>query len=702
MRTLRAFAAIALLSLPVHGEEIIRSSRELEAACRENRPNIPFEVCGVVIVSPNVPQGHFMLLSEDGLLTLVDMRPDPAAQTSGACRMGNRVIARGRTEPYAKKHETTANCHDIQVIESDALPDVTPLRIRDFLAGDSVGKPIAALHGILQDAFPDDIDVHHIFAILSDGNDSVHLICNCPRSWLSDFRALLGCDVVATGITVSHDKGNPRHLGPRLKIAGTNAFRIVSRSSGYPSSAPELANGNITDPSVLAKLGPQSVRGTVLATWGRESFLLRPTEGTPVCINLTDGPLPPLYASVEAVGVAETDLCHVTLSRASWQPADLVPTEEPSAEETTLERLFTSGRLRYSAVNVNAHGKTLTVRGTVKNIAHDANGSRKLLLADGEHTILVLCGPDAQGDPPPEEGWRIAVTGVCVKDSDVWRPTVTIPKIRGLFLVTRSDDDFVVLQKTPWWTPARLALAIAVLLALLVATVIWNATLRALVARRSREVVKAQTAKLESEMRIGERTRLAAELHDNTVQNLTAIAYRITAAQGALGDRETEAGRILQVAAKMLKSCRTSLRQCLWDLRNDALNEPDFETAIRRTVETVSGDARLSIRFSGRRDLINDTTAHAVLNILRELVSNATIHGKADAVSIAGEARLGTIRFSVSDNGTGFDPAHRPGQDEGHFGIDGIQERLESLSGRMDIRSSAGNGTYVRITIQRT
>ena len=702
MRVLNACLVFVLLAMPLRGKETIRSPSELNAACRENRRNVPFELSGIVIISPSVPHNTFKLLSGDELVSLVDMRTNLCAKASGDSLFGNRVIVRGRTEPYPPKHITTANCYSLQDISPGPLPETPLMYLRDFLATSNTVSRIVTLRGTLHDVFPDDIDTHNICAVLRDGADSVCLTCFCPRSWLPHFRNLLGCNVVVTGITVNRNDNKPRYLSPRIHISGTNAFRIVSRPSGYPFNVPEFTADNAADPNALAKLSPQIVRGVVLATWGHDSFLIKTAARKTICVNLTEGPLPQVHASVEAVGIAETDLCDITLSRASWRSVASQSVCENEVTQTPLKPLFTTGRLHYAAINVDAHGKTLSVRGTVKNISHDADGSRKLLLADGDHTILVICGPGAQGDPPPEEGWRIAVTGVCVKDSDVWRPTVPIPKIRGLFLVTRSNDDIVVLRKSPWWTPARLAIAIAILLALLVAIVIWNATLRVLVARRSREVIKAQTAKIESELRIDERTRLAADLHDNTVQNLTAIAYRITAAQGALGDREPEVGRLLRIAAKMLKSCRTSLRQCLWDLRNDALNESNFETAIRRTVETVTGDAKLSIRFSGRRDLINDTTAHAILNILRELVSNASVHGGATAVSIAGEARPGVIRFSVSDDGTGFDPTHRPGQDDGHFGLDGISERLESLGGTLDIESSAGKGTYVRITIQPT
>ena len=706
MKVLRMCLASVLFASLAWGEAIVRSPDELRKACKEHRCGVLFEIDAQVVIPAAVPQTDVTLLAEGKLTSVVDMRTNQADGDSRDIRVGDRVIVRGRTEPYPPKHLTTANCYDLQFVAAGSLPDLPPIRVRDFIAEDHAGNRLVALQGSVQDVFPDDIDIQHVCTILRDDTASVILSCRCPRSWLPDFKSLLGCRVIVTGVDAGRQSSTkPRYLGRQVYISGTNAFRVVSRPASYPFNVSEfnaqrVTAGGATDPRALAKLGPQIIRGRVLASWERESFLLKTSDGKAVGVNLAEGPPPRTHASVEAVGIVETDLCDITLSRALWRPVDGLSISEDEAMETSLKSLFSSGRLHYAAINVESHGKTLTVKGTVKSVTQDTDGYRKLLLAEGDYTIPVVCGPDARGNPPPEEGWRIAVTGVCVKDSDVWRPTVPIPKIRGIFLVPRSNDDLVVLRRSPWWTPARFAAASAVLLAAFVVVFVWNVSLRVMIDRRSREVIMAQTEKIKSELRVEERTRLAADLHDNTVQNLTAIAYRITAAQGALSNREPETRRILQVAAKMLKSCRTSLRQCLWDLRNDALNEPDFETAIRRTVEPVAGDAKLSIRFAGRRDLLDDTTAHAILNILRELVSNATMHGEADAVSIAGEFTPEAARFSVRDNGTGFDPIHRPGQDDGHFGLDGIQERLENLNGKIDINSSAGKGTYVRVSIR--
>ena len=78
-----------------------------------------------------------------------------------------------------------------------------------------------------------------------------------------------------------------------------------------------------------------------------------------------------------------------------------------------------------------------------------------------------------------------------------------------------------------------------------------------------------------------------------------------------------------------------------------------------------------------------------------------TRHGEATNIRIAGEVRAGTLNLSVRDDGCGFDVGSRPKQTEGHFGLDGIIERVERLGGTFKIESSPGKGTYALISINR-
>lgn len=579
-------------------------------------------------------------------------------------------------------------------------PPVTAAR--DFLSG-TEDRP-CTLEGNVLGAFFDPADEGFVFLLLDCDGDFVYAPVDTRdrNETVQMLLPLVNHRVRITGrptevLDLPYSRFVTRRL---LHFNPPEDVRVIDGTSRRPFSSPDVD----TSPPALneiASCGARKTRGVVTARWQGNRILLQKANGYSIMVQFRDGiPLPERNAAIEVEGIPETDLYRINLTSATWRNSETKDCAAVAPVLLPLTELFRRGE--HFIINGKHFGKLLTVRGTLKNFATDETGHRRPLIEADGLSIQIDCSEAPQALDRLRIGSFVSATGICVTDTDFWRPSAPFPRIKSIFLVARTPDDLVVLNGPPWWTPFRFVIVLCLMAGVLALILVWNLSLRILIDRRSREVIRAQTAKIESELRIDERTRLAAELHDNTVQNLTAIAYRITAAHGALGDRETEARQILQVAAKMLKSCRTSLRQCLWDLRNDALDEPDFATAIRRTVETVAGDAKLSVRFSGRRDLINDTTAHAILNILRELVSNAIVHGDADSVSIAGEARQGSIRFSVSDNGTGFDPTSRPGQDDGHFGLDGIQERLDGLGGAIDIDSSAGKGTNVRITIHKT
>ena len=95
-----------------------------------------------------------------------------------------------------------------------------------------------------------------------------------------------------------------------------------------------------------------------------------------------------------------------------------------------------------------------------------------------------------------------------------------------------------------------------------------------------------------------------------------------------------------------------------------------------------------------------DTSAHTILCIIRELVSNAIRHGTATQIAVDGDLTDETLRFSVRDNGTGFDPKNVAGPLDGHFGLQGIRDRLDRLGGEMKIESTYGTGTTASMTIR--
>ena len=242
-------------------------------------------------------------------------------------------------------------------------------------------------------------------------------------------------------------------------------------------------------------------------------------------------------------------------------------------------------------------------------------------------------------------------------------------------------------------------MVISILVAALIAVYIWNRILQKLVTRRGRELYREQVAHAIAEFKTGERTRLAVELHDSLSQALAGIACHVAASAKTLVANPTVARRCIETAEKMLNSCRTELRQCLFDLRSDTLEEPDFSVAIKKTLEQLDGKAAINVRFNVPRRRLKDTTAHAILAIVRELTGNAIRHGSATEVKVAGCLDQGCILFSVRDNGSGFDKDNCDGPLQGHFGLEGIRNRLEKMHGTFSIDSKPGEGAKATITI---
>jgi signal transduction histidine kinase len=163
----------------------------------------------------------------------------------------------------------------------------------------------------------------------------------------------------------------------------------------------------------------------------------------------------------------------------------------------------------------------------------------------------------------------------------------------------------------------------------------------------------------------------------------------------------TETIQHLGIVAKTLKSCREELRNCLWDLRNDTLGEKTMNAAITSILSPHIGDTIVTVEFNVPRDIISDSTAHAILRIIRELVQNAIRHGKASVININGHLTENKLLFSIKDNGCGFDIKNAPGVRQGHFGLQGIHERINQLGGEMCINSNPGIGTTISISIKK-
>lgn len=532
------------------------------------------------------------------------------------------------------------------------------------------------------DVIQDDLDPGNDFIVLRDGTTMLPAFCpHNPDCW--DF---IDARVEIAGLVQRGISSERKFVGTCLAITGPEAIRTLTPPPADPFDYPPLTLPHACSlgPRDIAKFGKRTARGFVAATWGKRNLLVKTDKGRFIVVNLTNREtLPRNGERVTVVGSPVTDLLRLNLKRAR------VRVESHGNHDRDEPERLASGRIpllhdedgRFFIIK--HFGRLVTVRGIVRALP---------LLQKGDYQILLDCGDaklpvDFSSTPSAADGLRlnseVEVTGRYLFQTTEWHPTDVLPRITDLMLVVRKPDDIRVISGPPWWTPGRLSVVIALLFA---AVIILH--------------VRGWLRKRYDKMKLKDRTQLAVELHDSLSQSLTGLACQISAAQR--DDCLASSKAKLTTADQMLQSCRTELKNCLFDLRNDTLAEKTFDAAIRRTLAPFADQVEISVRFNVSRARFDDAVAHAILAIVRELVANAIRHGHAWTVKVAGTLDKDELLFSVRDDGCGFDPERRKGSDDGHFGLDGICERLENLNGSLEFAPAPSGGTKAIVRIKLT
>lgn len=589
-----------------------------------------------------------------------------------------------------------------EILSKGDAPKPLPITAAQ-LSDASFDSRLVSMSGIVSDIVTDEIDQRWKFVLFRSASGPFVAAVSAEREPLE---RLVGGKVLATGVAnILPYASRRRFMIPQLLVQSESEFSIVTPAPDDPFSAPKIRNDatieNMRHLSVaeVASMGLRRVDGRVLAVAAGRRILLR-AEGGQLCgAILSDVPPPQCGDAIAVAGFPETDLFLLNLNRAVWSP---LPPEKSASikldEEDTMPTPLAEG-FDMETVLRDRSGSLVTLRGIVVEPPDKSRADTTMTLSCGGRVVPVdvwSCQGAVHGLP---SGSEIEVVGVVLVNTGNWNPLDPFPRISGFTLVPRSDGDLRVIRTPSWWTARRLAFVVTALFAFIVFFSVHNRILAAIVKRRSRQLLKSEAAKIESDLRIDERTRLATEIHDAISQTLTGVSFQIDAAAKTLPTDTNASARFLAVAQRTLLSCREGLRRCIWDLRSDTLGMDNFSEAVEKTVRQGTGDAKLSVRFAIRREKLSDSTAHAILCVVRELAVNAARHGKARNIKIAGSLDNDGIKLSVADDGCGFDPAARPGPTEGHFGLQGAKERLSAIGGTMRIESSPGKGTKVTVEI---
>jgi signal transduction histidine kinase len=194
-----------------------------------------------------------------------------------------------------------------------------------------------------------------------------------------------------------------------------------------------------------------------------------------------------------------------------------------------------------------------------------------------------------------------------------------------------------------------------------------------------------------------ERRRIAAEIHDDTIQTAVAVGMRLEMLARRLAKPEDQAE--VERLRELVGSGLTGLRNLLIDLRPMALEHSGLREALRECAERWTTDDGPTVDLEAATEDPPLQTRTILFRIAQEALVNACKHAQASTVQITVERSDDGFGVTVQDDGRGFDPKAAETDLHGHLGLSSIHERAEQAGGWSRVESVPGVGTTVRAWI---
>ena len=251
------------------------------------------------------------------------------------------------------------------------------------------------------------------------------------------------------------------------------------------------------------------------------------------------------------------------------------------------------------------------------------------------------------------------------------------------------------------WTSLLPALLGALLVLYLVQIPLAYSLARRLRARQREREQLLRRAIEASDM---ERRRIAADLHDGTVQRLAGISLSLAAEANAPGDGDDDGGKArsqLRRAAAETRETIRELRTLLVDIYPPTLQRSGLPAALSDLVAPLEA-AGIAVTLGVPADLkLGGSTEALLFRVAQEALRNVRAHGEATAVEVTIEEHPRSVRLCVSDNGRGFSTG--TGDDRAdHFGLRLMHDLADHSGGTLQVFSAPGHGTLVRLEVPLT
>ena len=536
-------------------------------------------------------------------------------------------------------------------------------------------------------------------------------------AWQGPPESLIDATVQLTCIGGCAANTRGQFLFPRLLAVGSDCLEVVSPVPSSPFESPRIELDTLAqfspDPIVAHRVRTE---GTVThAVPGQFFYVQQGMTGVRVTTRSRDVLRP--GDRVEITGFVDRSRDFAGLSEAVVRVISHGSTPDPRrlAPNEIIEISRQAMRKGRMASPGDFDGCVIRFPARLLEIERATEDSLLVLACEGTNVVARIRHDQLSRLPPLAAGAELDITGIV-------QITLTRPVAAGsgrhtlsdggtierLSLLLRSADDVQVLKAAPWWTTRRLVVALATSAAVLLGSLAWVGMLQRQVAMQSRrlasEMQKRRDAAVEFEASLRERNRLAANLHDTLLQSLAGAGFQLDTCRRAVSRQDLgDTSDHLDVARRMLKHAVGELRGSVWALRTMPMAGQSFSAAVAALVAHLGSGhaAKITVSSDGEPFEIPNFVAGNLLLVAQEAIRNAVHHGQPKTIDllIDYDAASREVTVTVADDGSGFAVGAEVGPAQGHFGIQGMRERIGSLGGTLTIDSRPGQGTRVTAVV---
>ena len=195
-----------------------------------------------------------------------------------------------------------------------------------------------------------------------------------------------------------------------------------------------------------------------------------------------------------------------------------------------------------------------------------------------------------------------------------------------------------------------------------------------------------------------ERQVISYEIHDGLAQYLAAATMQFQAHDTLRENSPQEARKAYETAMELVRQAHSESRRLISEVRPPIIDENGIEMAISHLVheQRRHGGPKIECHSDVQFGRLPSILENAIYRIVQEALTNACKHSKSEKVTVSMTQEGQDVRLEVRDWGIGFDPESVV---EGHFGLEGIRQRVRLLGGRLTIETAPGSGALIRVVV---